>query len=632
MNSRTSPEEHEPGMSFEEKIDILFHEIDLAMKWSRPSILFAVYNSGSILSKAKAELEDRLSNLRQKTRIIEISGKKQTNFSTEIFRLPQLNRSVLFIDDINCRCCEGNSGFFKELKWNLEKFIDHQIKVVFWLANEDVPHFATNAIECWILRHHVVEFQDSPYQTNALLQTLESAWQDVDENDLDNPASAAAIQEILHAPEDVEPNFFHGNLILMLGVLYWRKGNSVDAERFLNAALGISQVISHQKLEDQCKNALQLVRSDPRNTDDATIAARQATPESSEPEHSLVETEQPAGTPPEAAVDDTGKEIKVIVQREQERGEDMKESEQVFDHKTSSEWNELGNKFLRSGSYNDAINAFTKAIELAPDVSWPYIKNLAAAHYHKGKVKGKSSSGKTEEPDVWEGEEEEEQVAYFDQDDLPPAQRGDAVEPEGGLLPVSPQTSAADNVTSPSKAEPFAPQEKIPVVVDSSPVVEPSAGDPVVGQLDQLVAANSDLPAFPSRVQGVDSGPQSPYEWNQLGNSFTNSRKFAQAIGAYKKSIELDPRFGQPYSNLGSVLYQIGKYQSAVILLQKSLEYLDSPEEIALSWNRLGDVYRRMRDYGNALAAYQKASQLSPDTNPVLMRARLSLMDSVAVG
>ncbi len=304
MNNKGFLDESKANGSFEENIDILFHEIDLAIKWSRPSILFAVYSSGSVLSKAKAELEDRLTHLNQKTHIIEVSGKKQSNFSTDIFQLPQLSHSVLFIDDIQCTSCEENTGFFIELRRNVEKFIDHRIRVVFWLSEEDVPFFATNAIDCWILRHHVVDFQDSPFQTKALLQTLESTWLGLDEHAFEVPSSSFAINEIIASPEKVEPNFFHGNLILMLGVLYWRRGLPEEAVKFLNVSLEIAKQISNSSLEAQCKNALTLVQADPGQETDATPVSVQEIPISTELQDNQAKVIQSVG--PVAAEDKTG--------------------------------------------------------------------------------------------------------------------------------------------------------------------------------------------------------------------------------------------------------------------------------------------------------------------------------------
>ncbi len=96
----------------------------------------------------------------------------------------------------------------------------------------------------------------------------------------------------------------------------------------------------------------------------------------------------------------------------------MIEANQVFDLKTASEWNEQGNAHLKAGAYNDAIVAYTKAIELAPDACWPYIQNLAQVHYEKGKARGKLSVGKIDDPDVWEGEEEAEPDSLVSYDSL----------------------------------------------------------------------------------------------------------------------------------------------------------------------------------------------------------------------
>jgi len=643
MNSRNFIEEHETTLTFNEKVDILFNEIDLAIKWSRPSILFAVYSSGSILSKAKAELEDRLTHLNQKTHVIEISGKNQSNFSTEIFQLPRLSHSVLFIDDINCGSNEENTGFFTELKRNLERFIDHRIRVIFWLSVDQVPLFATNAVECWILRHHVVEFQDDPLQTKSLIDTIESTWQGVDEKVFSDPSTSTVINELISNPEKVEADFFHGNLILMLGILYWRNGNSRDALKFLNVALGIAKKISNRTFEAQCQNALALVQSDPKYTGVSVTVPERAIPLSSEQEDKGGDPGQPVE--PHSILEQSDERLNTKVNKSDipERGVDMKESDLIFDFKTPAEWNELGNKFLRTGSYNDAINAFTKAIELAPDLSWPYIRNLASANYHKGKIKGKLSNGKPEEPDVWEGEDEDmEPIIYFNQENIPAAKRGDdSGNPEVDQKASTVVTPVEEKVTSPGQGSPSV--ENPTLLTHSNSGMQSAtnsiSGAPARKQLKEHHDQNMDSgeptpipPGFLPIPKVEVNGPQSAFDWNVLGNSYTSTQDYDKAINAYKKSIEMDPTFGQAYCNLGCVLYQSGKYESAILILKKSLDYMVTPEEKSLSWNRLGDVYRRLRDYGNAMAAYQKAGQSNPDTNPVLTRTRLSLMDPIAVG
>ena len=91
-----------------------------------------------------------------------------------------------------------------------------------------------------------------------------------------------------------------------------------------------------------------------------------------------------------------------------------------------------------------------------------------------------------------------------------------------------------------------------------------------------------------------------------------SSKKYNNAIEAYKKAIEMDPKNGQPYSNLGFIYYRLGKYDFAVLLYKKSIDLLSTPKDKAISWNMLGDAYRRLGDYGNALAAYKKSSENGP--------------------
>jgi tetratricopeptide (TPR) repeat protein len=117
-----------------------------------------------------------------------------------------------------------------------------------------------------------------------------------------------------------------------------------------------------------------------------------------------------------------------------------------------------------------------------------------------------------------------------------------------------------------------------------------------------------------------------------LGNSLVSSKKYNDAIDAYKKAIEAEPTNGQPYSNMGFIYYRMGKYDFAVLLYKKSIDLLASPKDRAISWNMLGDAYRRLGDYGNALAAYKKSSENEPAGSPVMARARATLLENILAG
>lgn len=103
--------------------------------------------------------------------------------------------------------------------------------------------------------------------------------------------------------------------------------------------------------------------------------------------------------------------------------------------------------------------------------------------------------------------------------------------------------------------------------------------------------------------------------WNELGNLYFLSGAYGQAVHAYHRSIQLDDRFGRPYSNLALTYVQQGKFEEAVDLYRRSIELLSENKEKAISWNRLGNVYRYLRDYRQAVIAYQQADELDPE-NP----------------
>ncbi len=102
--------------------------------------------------------------------------------------------------------------------------------------------------------------------------------------------------------------------------------------------------------------------------------------------------------------------------------------------------------------------------------------------------------------------------------------------------------------------------------------------------------------------------------WNELGNLYFMSGAYNQAVYAYHRSIQLDGGFGRPYSNLALTYVQQGKYEEAVELYRRSLELLADDKEKAISWNRLGNVHRRLKQYHKAVVAYQQADELDPES------------------
>jgi len=98
--------------------------------------------------------------------------------------------------------------------------------------------------------------------------------------------------------------------------------------------------------------------------------------------------------------------------------------------------------------------------------------------------------------------------------------------------------------------------------------------------------------------------------WNELGNLYYLTGAYEPAIHAYARSIQLNRKFGRPYSNMALAFVQTGKYEDAIDLYHRSIELLTDAKERAITWNRLGILYRQVKDYHGALVAFEQADKL----------------------
>jgi len=117
--------------------------------------------------------------------------------------------------------------------------------------------------------------------------------------------------------------------------------------------------------------------------------------------------------------------------------------------------------------------------------------------------------------------------------------------------------------------------------------------------------------------------------WNELGNIYLNAGTYDDAIASYSKAIELDRQFAWPYSNLALAYVQKGRFAEAILLYQRGIELFNSDKDKAITWNRLGNVYRRINDYGNAIASYQTADELDPENATLSLRTSFGLLGNM---
>jgi tetratricopeptide (TPR) repeat protein len=115
--------------------------------------------------------------------------------------------------------------------------------------------------------------------------------------------------------------------------------------------------------------------------------------------------------------------------------------------------------------------------------------------------------------------------------------------------------------------------------------------------------------------RAAELGPENAQNWADLGDAFFKMGSYEEAVDAYGKTIKLDPSAAWPKSNLALTLATQGKYQEATQLYRESLEGLLDDRDKAVTWNHLGNAYRKLGDFENAVAAFLRADELNTKTS-----------------
>jgi tetratricopeptide (TPR) repeat protein len=125
-------------------------------------------------------------------------------------------------------------------------------------------------------------------------------------------------------------------------------------------------------------------------------------------------------------------------------------------------------------------------------------------------------------------------------------------------------------------------------------------------KLGQPVAA---IEAY-RRAAALDPSYAAP--WSNLGDVYRSQDQAAEAVAAYEQAVQLDPAYAWPYHHLGLIYAERQNFQPAVIYLRRALERHPRPQDQALAWYGLGQVYQAMPQPAAAAEAYQQAISLDP--------------------
>ncbi|MDJ0534500.1 MAG: tetratricopeptide repeat protein [Xenococcaceae cyanobacterium MO_207.B15] len=98
--------------------------------------------------------------------------------------------------------------------------------------------------------------------------------------------------------------------------------------------------------------------------------------------------------------------------------------------------------------------------------------------------------------------------------------------------------------------------------------------------------------------------------WMNYGNQLWRYRRFAEAVSAFEKVIELDPNFDKAYYAMGLAFGYQREYEQAVRAFKKATEINPTPYYY---WRYLGLSYTQLENYAEAKKAYNTAISKNPE-------------------
>lgn len=104
-------------------------------------------------------------------------------------------------------------------------------------------------------------------------------------------------------------------------------------------------------------------------------------------------------------------------------------------------------------------------------------------------------------------------------------------------------------------------------------------------------------------------------EQNKLGEKQYHNGNLEQSIALYKKAIELQPEFGQAYSNLGLAYYKNGNKAEAIWANRKAIALASGANKHvtkANSYYNIAKIYEDEANYSEAIRHYNLANENNP--------------------
>jgi uncharacterized protein (TIGR02466 family) len=120
-------------------------------------------------------------------------------------------------------------------------------------------------------------------------------------------------------------------------------------------------------------------------------------------------------------------------------------------------------------------------------------------------------------------------------------------------------------------------------------------------------ALNDDAAAEQAFTAAARLAPRNPHILGNFANWLKSRDRFEDALGYYRRAVEIAPDFDQGWLNMGIAALAAGKSDLAFSAITRAIELRPQSSP---AWEALGGAHRRSGDLNGAEAAFRKATAL----------------------
>ena len=231
--------------------------------WQRPSLLLTVHKSRIGQKKARDNLAKKLK--KRGWGVIEIQlDEANPDAAQRILEFTEPQKFVFFVAGLDRGGGAEGKDAYRALNLSRERFVEQQLKVVFWLTVNEANSIPRLAPDFWAFRHRVIEFASPAPRLTAERLTPLLTWHAPEMEE-----SLRALREkIRHEekllgelPKAPEALSMRIETCYLLGQAYWTAGDLDKALKALMAGIGLAQDKDFAHLNTWLLNGVAIVQA-----------------------------------------------------------------------------------------------------------------------------------------------------------------------------------------------------------------------------------------------------------------------------------------------------------------------------------------------------------------------------------